>query len=409
MTSTPFGPLRPPPYLVSIVAHLKADEPQLWEWFSSDNLRRESADGARFELLKSTYRMDRQTHAELYANVDQAARQLGIVAPTTLYQAQQATQANASLAWLSDEVHLVFHGPITSHLSSDELRAVIGHELAHYLLWHDWGREYQIADRILIALANEARAPGTHLATARLFQLYTETFCDRGAFQVCADLHTVITALVKIETGLAQVSAESYLRQAEEIFCHGPTKTDGLTHPECFIRTRAIQLWANRDPQVDLRVAEMIEGPTTFAELDWCAQKRVSNWTRRLIDHFLAHRWVRTPPVLAHARAFFPDYEPSDELPQTGGLKELTTEDSGLRDYFCYVLLDLVAADRDLEEYPLAAALSLADQFGCADRLAEIMLKELRMRKRDLDRIIADRERLLREVERTPKKKRQRT
>lgn len=386
--------LRPPPYLASIVEHLQTDAPQLWHWFSSERLRIEDADAVRFELLKATYRLDRQAHAELYGLVDVAAARLGITSPTTLYQAQQAVQANASLAWLPDEVHLVFHGPLTSQLTSDELRAVIGHELAHFLLWQEESGAFRIADQILTTLATTANAPPAHPATARLYQLYTEAFCDRGALEVCQNLHTVITALVKIETGLAQVSAESYLQQADEIFRHGPTKTDGLTHPECFIRSRAIQLWADQDANVELQLAEMIEGPTSFAELDWSGQKRVLHWTRQLIDYVLAHRRLRTDRVLAHARAFFPDYEPADKPPAAAELGALQTSDPGLRDYYCYVLLDFASADRDLEEYPLAVALNLAAHLGCLDRLIEIALQELRMRKRELDKIVADRERL---------------
>ena len=43
-----------------------------------------------------------------------------------------------------------------------------------------------------------------------------------------------------------------------------------------------------------------------------------------------------------------------------------------MQDYYCYVLLDFITADRDLEEYPLAAALTLTEELGLKDRFSEI-------------------------------------
>ena len=59
--------------------------------------------------------------------------------------------------------------------------------------------------------------------------------------------------LVKISTELEEVSAESYIRQAEEIFSKGPTKAAELTHPEPFIRARAVKLYADEDARADAR------------------------------------------------------------------------------------------------------------------------------------------------------------
>ena len=44
-----------------------------------------------------------------------------------------------------------------------------------------------------------------------------------------------------METGLSEVSAESYLRQADEIFSAGRTQANQLTHPEPYIRARALK------------------------------------------------------------------------------------------------------------------------------------------------------------------------
>ena len=81
------------------------------------------------------------------------------------------------------------------------------------------------------------------MQTARRYQLYTEIFADRGALCVTGLLDPVIAGLVKIQTGLAQVSAPAYLKQAEEIFAGGNVATVEHSHPEAFIRARALSLW----------------------------------------------------------------------------------------------------------------------------------------------------------------------
>src|SRR5260370_1076665 len=79
-----------------------------------------------------------------------------------------------------------------------------------------------------------------HEEAARHYQLYTEILADRGSFCVTRDVNPVIAGLVKIQTGLSQVSPASYLKQAEEIFSKGNVATEGLSHPEAFIRARAL-------------------------------------------------------------------------------------------------------------------------------------------------------------------------
>jgi len=51
-----------------------------------------------------------------------------------------------------------------------------------------------------------------------------------------------ISSLIKVQTGLVDAQAESYLKQSEEIFGQAEIKTEGLTRPESFIRARALKL-----------------------------------------------------------------------------------------------------------------------------------------------------------------------
>lgn len=387
MTSLPPLPLEPLDYHLDVVRYLEAHEGELWEWFSADKLRAEQGDAVRLELLRSTYRLDPGAHAALHAAAGEVATKLGLAAPITLYQAQGSGGLNASLAYVPGEVHLVLHGPLADRLTPVELRAVLGHELLHFLLLDRW-TEYLVASQILQAMASDEAAEPAHVTTARRFGLYTEVYCDRGAHLACGDLAAAVSALVKIETGIAEVSAESYLRQADEIFGKGDPRTDGVTHPEAFVRARAMRLWAESPERAGSELRRVIEGKTSLAELDLPGQLVVSALTRRLVAAFLRPDWLRTDPLLAHARLFFEDLEPvaADDPGLAGDLRE---GDDGLLDYWCYVLLDFAAADRDLEDAPLAAALLLADELGLGERFRKLAGKELGLRKKQLEALDA--------------------
>lgn len=380
-------------YQRAIVDYLKAEDPAVWQWFAERKDDAQQAAAARLELLKSTYRVERQTRPDLYALVEEVAAALEVSLPTTIYQAQHPHGLNASIVNLPGEVHLVLSGPVTTALATAELKAVIGHELGHLLLWEKWDGDHLVAQHVLNALINDPAATPVYAATARLLALYTELFCDRAAWLVTHDLAAAVSMLVKVSTELSEVSAESYLRQADEIFCQQDARTEGLSHPETYIRARALRLWTEQGDDAGEAISAMLEGPLALEGIDLLGQRRVAALTRRLVDRFLSPTWFQSERVLAHARGFFEDYLPpaigeSDEaIANEGFATELATRDPALQDYYCYLLLDFATIDRDLEELPLAAALVLAKQLSLADRFKEIVLKELKLTKKRLSQL----------------------
>lgn len=393
--------LEPLPYQVAVRNYLKAEEAEIWHWFSSNRVQNEQAEAVRFELLKSTYRVDRADSPHLYETAAEVAAKLSLNVPVTIYQAQNPAGLNASLAYIPDEAHIVLHGPVSNKLSAEELRALLAHELAHQFLWQHWDGEFLIVDQILSALSHDERSEAAHLQTARLFGLYNEIFCDRAAVQVGADLLEVVSMLVKIETGVNEVNAASYLRQADEIFSKGPATTRGLTHPESFIRARALKLWSDKPDDATQQIQFMIEGARSMDELDLLGRQHIASRTRRLLEVLLAPAWFRTDLVQAHARSFFDDYDFPSDGAEIGSLaEELQDADSNIRDYYCYVLLDFATLDRSLEEAPLAAALKLSERLGVKDRFSEIAIRELRLRKRQFEKLDSEKESLLAAAER---------
>jgi Zn-dependent protease with chaperone function len=388
--------LKPLVYHENLRDFLKQEEPEVWHWYASHKVRDEQAEAIRFELLKSTYRLEREAHTGLYLAAEEVAGKLGLNVSLTIYQAHNPQGLNASLAYVPGEAHIVLHGPVATKLTDAELRALLAHELSHFLMWRAWDGEFMIAEQILAALTHDPLADTPHFASARLVSLYNEVFCDRGSLLVAGDPLVVISTLLKVETQLDEVDPESYLRQAEEVFGHAGTKTEGLSHPEAFIRARAVKLWADRDPAADRKIEEMLEGRLVLGNLDLLAQRKAAGLTRRLLDVLLSRRWMQTESVLAHARLFFDDYLPPQDLLEDAALAvDLCTDDRPMQDYYCYVLLDFVTADRDLEELPLAAALALAEKLGLKDRFGEIAKRELRLRKKQWESIDQEKAALL--------------
>jgi hypothetical protein len=383
MKTEAFTSLAPLPYHWAIRDYLKNEEPELWSWFSSNKVRQEHAEAVRLDLLKSTYRLEPATQPQLYGLAEEVLGKLEIKAPVTFYQAQSGGGLNAALAFLPGEAHIILVGPILNTLSPLELKATLGHELAHFLLFNAWDGELLVVSEILRALCNDASVHSSHLESARLFDLYSEIFADRGALAITEDLLVTIATLVKINTGLLEVNAESYLRQAEEIFSKTQVKANQLTHPEPYIRARALKLFADQREGADQEIEQLIEGPPALNQLDLLGQQKVARNTRRLLDQFLSARWFQTELILAHARMFFPEFTPNGEGNVEASLaEEINKTDQALRDYYCYVLLDFVAVDRDLEEVPLAAALLLCERLGLAKRFAQIATQELGLTKK---------------------------
>ena len=378
--------LEPLPYHRELRDYFKSRERELWDWFASAKAQENYTQTLRLDLLKATYRLDTESHPELYRNADEAKAALGLDIPVTLYQAQESSHLNAVLYFMAGEGHVVFSGNVLNLLNPLELKTVIGHELAHYVLWQRDGGEFLIADRIVETVANDPRAHAAHCHSARHYRLFTEIFADRGALRVAADLNTAVSSLVKMQTGLSQVSGASYLKQADEIFQSGRIKTGGLSHPEAFIRARALSLWQKNETECEREVSAMIERAGSLDDLDLIGQTRMTDLTRRLLEQLLRPKWFQTDTVLGHARLYFSDLKPAavadSQLPE-----DLKGSEPWLADYLAYVLLDFVGADPELDEVALAATLDLAQRLRIDHAFEKAATKELKIKARQLKRL----------------------
>lgn len=387
---------KPLPYHQATLGYLKTEEADLWKWFSSTRRREERSDAVRLDLLKTTYRLEAASQTRLYNRAEEVSKRFGLTAPMTFYQAQTNSGMNAALAYLPGEIHVIMTGPVQSTLSDAELTAVIAHELAHFLFFDAWGGEFLVATELLRALGNDRSGSPVHVENARRFGLYTEVFADRAVHYITDDVATVVGTLIKLETGLAEVSAESYLRQAEEIFKKDRVQADHWTHPEPYIRARAINLWSEMGQDADQEIERMIEGPLSLERMDLLGQKKIAETTRRLLHALLAPSWFKSEAVLAHARLFFEDFSTRNgTVDEAILIEEVRQNDKSLQDYYCYVLLDFVTVDRDLGDPALAAALLLSRRLGLEIRFGEIVIKELGIGKKQYAKVERDAEGLI--------------
>jgi len=387
-------------YHRALVLHLQAAEPSLWHWFASTRKRLEQAEAVRLDLLKSTYRLEPQAQPKLYDLANAVRERLGLTCNVTLYQAQTGNYLNASLAYLPGEAHVILAGPLANVLAESELRAVLAHELAHYLLYVESEGAYLVASDLLRDLSADPATGPAASESARLYGLWTEIYADRWAYHLCGDMKDAIAALIKVETGLSEVSAESYLRQADEIFAKASAATDGVSHPEPYIRARALRLWAEQGNQAQIEIERMIEGGLNLHRLDLLGQARAADLTRQFLQALLSPRWYQTETVLAHAKQFFADFAIQPGMMNDASLKsELDRGDTSLRDYFCYLMLDFATVDRDLGDVALAASIVLARRLEIDKRFAEVVQKELTIGKKAFAKIDKDAEAILARTE----------
>ena len=381
-------PLTPLPQHRALVDWLKTNESEVWKWHSDAERLSQDAEEVRLSLLRDTYRMDAEGHPELFAEIAAARAALGLShVEVQAYQAQGHATPNAAICYLPGEAHLIFSGPILTLLTAPELRAVIGHELAHHLFWQMDGGDFYLADRILHLSAEHPQAEPSHAQSARLWSLATELFADRGAWRATGCLETAVASLVKTCTGLSQVSGKSYLSQAAEIFSKSKPKTDQLTHPETFMRARALELWVEESSELDAAIARMLEESDGLEELDLMQQVSLSRLTKRFLARHLRPEWFRSEAVLAHARLYFPDFTVDGAAEDISLTDDLAMLSKPRREFLCQVMLDFCAVDPDLEELPVAAAFERARELECLSHFEKLAAKELGMKAKDLKRL----------------------
>jgi hypothetical protein len=374
--------LAPHRYLLRVRDHLREREPGRWRWFASDEATREYLEAARLELLQSTYRMEPASHPALYAIGARALSALSLDVPLTFYQASTGAGLNAGLLFVPGEAHVVLQGPVLATMNDEQLAALIGHELAHHRLASAEDGSLRVASNVLESIVARRDASPSHVVTAGRMRRYAEIYADRGALLVATDLLQAIACLVKVHTGLLEVDPAAYLRQAEEVVAKSKV-SERQSHPEMYVRAKALALFHERGLAAEDEIAAMVQGPRTMDTLDLLDQVELTDVTRRVLLGLLEPPWMRSEAVLAHARAYFADID----LPTAPARVSAAAMDVTVQEYLAYVLLDFAVVDPSLGEAALAHAIRSAAALGVADVFDRVARDELKLSKKAFEEL----------------------
>lgn len=382
----------PLPYMARMRDLLRSREPDVWEAVANSRAVHADADRVRLDLLKRAYRLSPEGEAEHYDMAADAAARLDVRPAITLYQ-RGAAESNAALYYIPGEAHIVFQGGLLKQLSPEELRGVIAHELGHYRLYEIEGRSHYHTSRILLDAARHPAAEPVHAVTGARYLRAVELYADRCALAACGALDPVVGGLLKVHADMDKVHVPSYLKQAEEVLSKDVKGAAFVEHPELFIRARALALWLENPEGCEPEIQHMLEGEASLEKLDLLQQAELAEITERFITALLSPAWLRSDAVLGHVRMALPTIAPGAATLEDA-LPALRAWPEAFQSYFHYLMLDVAAADPELNDAPMAWMLTVADRAGWLEDFEKLARKELNQTKKKLMDIFKNAEKI---------------
>jgi Zn-dependent protease with chaperone function len=180
--------------------------------------------------------------------------------PPQLYIQQNPVPNAYTFAMRGKKPFIVLHTSLIEMLTSEEIQAVIAHELGHLKCEHG---VYLTMANLMVLATNLLPAWGTVLAQSlqeRILQWVrcAEFSCDRAALLATQDPKTIMSVLMKLAGGsptiAPQLNLDAFIEQARAYDAAGEDslgeslkmlQNAQLTHPVPVIRAREIERWSS--------------------------------------------------------------------------------------------------------------------------------------------------------------------
>jgi Zn-dependent protease with chaperone function len=194
--------------------------------------------------------------------------------PPQLYVQQNPVPNAYTFAMRGKQPFMVLHTSLIEMLTSEEIQAVIAHELGHLKCEHG---VYLTMANIMVLAANLLPTWGTVLAQSLQEQMLkwvrcAEFSCDRAALLATQNPRVIMSVLMKLAGGsprlASQLNLDAFIEQARAYDSASEDRlgellknaqTAQLTHPVPVIRAREIERWASSAEYQNLLVREAKE------------------------------------------------------------------------------------------------------------------------------------------------------
>ncbi|CUR32670.1 M48 family metallopeptidase [Planktothrix tepida] len=218
------------------------------------------------ENIASSILVSDQQLPDLHQLLLEACKTLDLE-PPQLYIRQHPVPNAYTFAMRGKQPFIVIHTSLIELLTSEEIQAVIAHELGHLKCEH--GVYLTLANLVVLA-ANQLSPWGTILAQGLQAQLMewlrcAEFTCDRAALLATQDPRVVMSVLMKLSGGspslASQLNLDAFVAQARTYDQISRTElgellqqaqTAQLTHPLPVLRAREIDRWSSSPNYQDL-------------------------------------------------------------------------------------------------------------------------------------------------------------
>lgn len=220
-------------------------------------------------LLSHSIRISKEIFPDIGKGIEEIFEELKVENNFNFFVTADHVEANAvcSVMPFSSKADIIITSKLVELLSHEELKFVLGHEIAHYYYQHfNYPHHSQAQSRVeKLNLLNLSRA--------------AEISSDRIGFLVCNDIETSLRAMIKLASGLGEkhinFNFSAYLDQLKELEKLG--KSDGQlwsSHPNFLVRMQAL-IWFSMSREYN-EFKNLKGGTYTIKEIDEKIDKQIN-------------------------------------------------------------------------------------------------------------------------------------